>query len=260
MLINLSSQNVLREKMIEIKLFKETSFRGYTFIEGFPGAGLVGPMTISYIIDKLGMKYVGYLEGDRFPPLVSIHKNIAMPPIRIYCGEKEKLVTIFAEFAITVDIISELSNVIYNFITKNGISAIYSIGGIPASSSTEKTSFVITSNAAAAKRALDAGMKPIEEGVATGVNALLLARSTMDNLEDTNIMVPVQQNIIDPMYAETAIQNLNKLLDLNIDVTELDKEAKMVEAKIREVMSKHKEVHENYKKGVEDSSGPSMYA
>jgi uncharacterized protein len=245
--------------MIEIKLFKDANFKGYTFIEGFPGAGLVGPMTISYIIDKLQMKYVGYLEGDRFPPLVSIHRNEAMPPIRVYAAEKEKLVTIFAEFAITVDLVSELSNVIYDFIRKNGIADIYSIGGIPASSSTDKTPFVIASNPASSKRGQDAGMKPVAEGVATGVNALLLVKSTMDKIDDVNIMIPVQQNIIDPMYAEIAIESLNKLKNLNIDVTELDKEAKMVEAKIREVISKHKEVHDSYKKAAEES-GPSMYA
>ncbi len=48
-------------------------------------------------------------------------------------------------------------------------------------------------------------------------------------------------------------------MNLKIDVTELDKEAKMVEAKIREIINKHKESHDTYKKAVE-STGPSMYA
>jgi hypothetical protein len=44
-------------------------------------------MAISYMIDKLQMKYVGYLESESFPPLVSIHKSEPMPPIRVYCRE-----------------------------------------------------------------------------------------------------------------------------------------------------------------------------
>ncbi len=245
--------------MIEIKMFKDVNFKGYTFIEGFPGAGLVGPMTISYIIDKLQMKYAGYLEGENFPPLVSIHKNEPMPPIRVYFTEKEKIVTIFAEFAITIDLVSELSNVVYDFIKKNNITDVYSIGGIPAQNENDKTPFVIASNSTISKNAQAIGLKPVTEGVATGVSALLLVKSTNDKINDTNIMVPVQQNIIDPIYAEIAIDSLNKLMSLNIDVTELDKEAKAVEAKIRELINKHKESHENYKKTV-DSTGPSMYA
>jgi uncharacterized protein len=245
--------------MIEIKLFKETNFKGYTFIEGFPGAGLVGPMAISYIIDKLNMEYIGYMQGSNFPPLVSIHKNQPVPPIRVYYSNKEKIVTIFAEFAITMDLVSELSTVVYDFIQKNGITTIFSIGGIPSQMAEDNTPFVIASNSATTKNAQDAGLKPVEEGVATGVSALILVKSSMDKINDTNIMVPVQQNIIDPMYAEIAIQSLNKLMHLNIDVTELDKEAKTVEAKIRELINKHKETRESYKKSVE-STGPSMYA
>lgn len=249
----------ISEFMIEIKMFKQTDFKDYTFIEGFPGAGLVGPMAISYMIDKLQMKYVGYLESPNFPPLVSIHKSEAMPPIRVYVAEKEKLVTIFAEFAITIDLVAEMSKTVYEFIKTNNMAKIYSIGGIPAQNESDKTPFVISSNGQTAKLAQDNGLKPVEEGVATGVSALLLMRSVMDKISDTNIMVPVQQGIIDPMYAEIAVQSLNKLMKLNIDVGELDKEAKMVEAKIKTLINKHKESLESHKKAIDDS-GPSMYA
>lgn len=244
--------------MIEIKLFEDKNFNGYTFIEGFPGAGLVGPMTISYMIDKLHMKYIGYLESDSFPPLISIHKTEPMPPIRIYYSEKEKLVTIFAEFAISIGLVSSLSNAVYEFIKKNKITEIYSIGGIPIQQETD-TPFVVASNSASLKKAQDAGMKPITEGVATGVSALLLVRSYLEKLNTVDIMVPVKQNVINPIYAEIAIKSINKLMDLNIDVAELDKEAKAVEMKIRELINKHKETHDNYKKTM-DNTGPSMYA
>ena len=44
--------------MINIKIFKKKDLKNYTLIEGFPGLGLVGPMAISYIIEKLGMDYI----------------------------------------------------------------------------------------------------------------------------------------------------------------------------------------------------------
>lgn len=247
--------------MIQIKLFEDVNLNGYSFIEGFPGIGLVGPMAISYIIDKLAMRYIGYLESASFPPLVSIHKNEPMPPIRIYIAEKEKLVTIFAEFAIPIDLISELSGIIYDFLKKNGVLKIYSIGGIPTQQDNDQVPFVVASNQAIASNAISAGgLKPIGEGVATGVSAMLLVRSTMEKGQAICIMVPVEQNIIDPTYAETAIVILNKLMNLNIDIADIDKEAKMVQAKIKELISKHKETHDTYKKAVDDSSAnPSMY-
>jgi uncharacterized protein len=246
--------------VIEIKLFGSVNLNGYTFIEGFPGIGLVGPMAISYIIDKLGMKYIGYMQSDHFPPLVSIHKGEPVPPIRLYTADKEKLVTIFAEFPIPIELVDEISTAIYDFLRKSGIVNTYSIGGIPDTGETVQKPFVVASNSSITANAVSSGLQAIEEGVATGVSALLLMKAALDKGNDICIMVPVHQNIADPAYAEIAITSLNKLMNLNIDITDLDKEAKIVQAKIKEIISKHKESHESYKKAVDDTSGPSMYA
>src|SRR5271157_1652775 len=187
--------------MIEIKMFKQVNLNGFTFIEGFPGAGLVGPMAISYIIDKLKLDYVGYMASSDFPPLVSIHKNVPMPPIRIYCSAKEKVVTIFAEFAVPLELVFPLSDAIYKFIKDNGISGIYSIGGIPVDKITNNV-FVLASTVKALSTAQSSGLKPVSEGVATGVSALLLLNSTFDKLPDMNIMVPILPGTITPKYAE----------------------------------------------------------
>ena len=117
--------------MIEIKMQKK-NLDGYTFIEGFPGAGLVGPMAINYLVEKLGMENIGYLESDKFPPLISIHDDVPMHPVRIYISEKLKLVTIFAEFAIPIEMTFELSNAVYSdIIKKGGVDRVVSISGIP---------------------------------------------------------------------------------------------------------------------------------
>jgi predicted ATP-grasp superfamily ATP-dependent carboligase len=210
------------------------------------------------------MKYVGYIESSSFPPLISIHKSEPMPPIRLYCSESSKIVTIFAEFAISIELVYELSETIYSFIKKNGIAMIYSIGGIPmppqaTGKGDEKVAYAVSSNLALQKNIKDAGLKLIDEGVSTGVGALLLSKSTEDKLNNINIMVSVQQAMVDPIYAETAVEFLSKLMKLKIDISDLDKEAKEVEAKIRELINKHKETHENYKKAA-GGSGPSMYA
>ncbi len=244
--------------MINIKMLKKLDLSGAIMIEGFPGIGLVGPMAISYIIDKLGMVYIGYMESEEFPPLVSIHKGEPMPPVRLYYSEKFKIVTIFAEFALPVELVGSITNAVYSFITANKIKEIISISGIP-SSEGGVHSFAIASLNSLNAEIQKAGMKPIEEGVASGVNALLLMKAKLDSLPDINILVPVEQDIIDPKYAENAIDTLNKLLDLNIDTSELKKEAEEVEAKIQELIKKHSESHRSYKKVVE-ASGPSMYA
>jgi uncharacterized protein len=248
--------------MIEIKTFKKVDMKGYSFIEGFPGIGLVGPMSVSYIIDKLGMEYIGYMESPNFPPLISIHKSEPMPPIRLYYSKQNKIATIFAEFAVPLDLVYELSDTIYSFLKANGMSRIYSISGTPIptdATAQQKAPYAVASKQSLLKSAVSSGLQPIREGVSTGVGAVLLSRSSIDGFDNINVMVPVQQGILDPIYAQVAIKSLNKLMMLDIDTSDLEKEAQAVETKIREIISKHKESHDSYKKSV-GASGPSMYA
>ncbi len=249
--------------MINIKMLEKPSLKGFTLIEGFPGTGLVGPMAISYIIEKLGMKYIGYIESNSFPPLVAIHGDRPLPPVRIYYSEKASTVTILAEFAIPLEATYELAQKLFAFVKENGISKIVSIGGIPSSQPMElDTVFAITSTDALKKETQKAGLKQIGEGVATGVSAMILMNAAIEGIDDISILIPVDPNILDPKYAELAIVNLNKLTNLNVDIKELDKEAKEVEAKIRELMKKRNEMQDAHKKavGVGEEAGPYMYA
>jgi uncharacterized protein len=245
--------------MIEIKMVRDIDFGGATLIEGFPGIGLVGPMAISYIIDKLEMKYIGYFESDDFPPIISIHDSKPLPPVRLYYSDKKKIVAAFAEFAIPLALVKELSDTIFKFATDKKISSIISIGGIPSKAVEDGTVYAIASTPEMLKQAEKDGLNPIIDGVSAGVSALLLFKASEISLPDTNILVAVEPSIIDPKYAELAINSINKLLKLNIDITELVKEAKDVEAKIQDMLKKNKETHDNYKDAVSHGA-PSMYA
>ena len=247
--------------MIEIRLLDKFNLKGFTFLEGFPGAGLVGPMAISYIIEKQKMQYIGSVQSDDFPPLIAIHNDRPMPPIRIYMSDKLKLITVLAEFAIPLEITYELSKKIYEFIKAAGVAKIVSISGIPSSQQNidTETVFAIASNDTLLKEAAKVGMKPVGEGVATGVSALIMLFSTQEKMADINILVPVNPAVLDPKYAELAIMSLNKLIKLNVDIDELDKEAKAVEGKLRDLIKRSKDMQDAHKKAI-DEAGPPTYA
>ncbi|MGC8538764.1 MAG: proteasome assembly chaperone family protein [Candidatus Micrarchaeia archaeon] len=244
--------------MIEVKLFNEYKLKGYTLIEGFPGAGLVGPMVNSYIIEKLGMDYIGYIDSNEFPSVIAIHKGIPMFPVRLYKDDKHKLVVIIAEFTIPPELIYELANELMNFVRKSGIKEIVSIGGMPADEPKE-VAYGIASEGSLGETLKKIGIAPIEDGVVAGVSALLLANSQQYNIPVVELLVQVNPQIMDPKYAVTALINLKKLLGIEISTDELEREAKIVEAKVRETLKRTRDSHESYKKAV-DATGPSMYA
>ena len=246
--------------MIEITLNKDQHIAGYTIIEAFPGIGLVGPMAGSYMIEKLEMEYVGRVESELFPPITAIHKNMPMFPARIYKADKYKLILFISEFTIPPVLVHQLSDEILAFARKYSINEIISVGGMP-SEKPSNTIYVTSCDKDVVKKAVKTGIKLIQEGVVAGVSAGLLVKAPQYKISALNILVEVNPNLMDPIYAEIAINGLNKLLDINIDLTELDKEAKEVETKIKDMLKKVKDTHETYASSDNVSEqGPSMYA
>ena len=244
--------------MVEIKLFKDYNLDGYALIEGFPSAGLVGPMAVSYIIDKLKPEYIGYITSERFPPIAAIHDKTPMHPARLYKDDKFKIVLVMAEFVIPADAVNDVAMELISFCKKCKVQKIFSISGM--SMQKPKEMLYIIGTDAVLKKASANGMKPIAEGAVAGVNAILLINAPQYGIEASNVLVEVDPAIMDPKYAELAIQGLQKLIELNIDLKDLDNEAKIVEAKIREMLKNAKESHEQYSKAAGISEGPSMYA
>ncbi|MEM3791420.1 MAG: PAC2 family protein [Candidatus Micrarchaeaceae archaeon] len=245
--------------MIEIRKFEEKeSVKDYVLIDAFPGIGLVGPMAGSYMIEKLGMEYMGYIASELFPPIAAVHNRKPMFPARLYKYQKSKLIVAISEFAIPSNVVYQLAEEILSFSRKEGIRSIVSLGGMPSSRPSDDV-FITSTSEETMKKALGSGIKPIEDGIVAGVNAVLLSLSPAFNINSTSILVEVNPFVMDPKYAEIAIKGLSKIIDIKIDLGDLEKEAKEVEAKVRDMLKKSKESHEHYDKAV-NATGPSMYA
>ncbi len=244
--------------MIEIRLFKKYELDGYILIDAFPGVGLVGPMAGSYMIEKLKMEYIGYIESDQFPPIAAIHHGMPMFPARIYKDDKYKLVVVMSEFVIPAMAVFQLSRELIDFIRKNGLSKCISISGMPSPKPSD-VAYITSPSPTLLKEATKAGLKTINEGVVAGIGAVIMVNSVQFKIESMNILVEVNPQVMDPKYAEVAIFGLNKLIGISIDLKDLEEEAKIVESKMRELLKKVKETPEHYNKAAE-ATGPSMYA
>ncbi len=248
--------------MIELQLHSDWStkdLKGYTLIEGFPGVGLVGPMAASYMIEKLGMKNIGYIKSDLFPPIAAVHDSVPMHTARIYAEPKSKLVVVFSEFTIPQNVIYQLADELLSFVRKCGMAKIVSIGGMPSQKPTD-VAYIISTDSNLVKKAAKQGLKPVKEGVIAGVSALLITGAKEFKIPTIDVLVEVNPMMMDPKYAETAIEGLRKLMGIKIDLSELEKETEEVESRVREMVKKAKDSHEHYNKAADEASGPPSYA
>jgi len=68
--------------MVELELWKKP--KGATIIEGFPGYGLVGPITTEFLIDHLKTEQIGQFVSNELPATVAVHEGKVIHPMAVH--------------------------------------------------------------------------------------------------------------------------------------------------------------------------------
>jgi uncharacterized protein len=85
-------------------------------IEAFPSKGYVSTIAANFLVEKLGMQYVGCINSDELGGIIVVHASKPMPPIRIYA--KDDIILIISELIIPSQLLSDFSKAIVNLIKK----------------------------------------------------------------------------------------------------------------------------------------------
>jgi len=231
---------------------RKTDLNGYTLIEGFPGMGLVGTITAKYLVEKLEFEEIGYINAEVFVPIIRIHKGLPINPSRIYANKKLKLAVLISEQIIPQTFTDKLAKAVVNWIKLKKIKRVISLNGIHAGQEKNKTIYGIAANEKSKKSLEGFGVEVINEGVTTGITALMLLKLKKTPIDAFSILGNVQ---IQADYKASAelIQKLNSILGLNLSIEPLLKEAKETEKILLEHLKKLKDTHETVKKFEEQA-------
>jgi len=151
--------------IVDIREIEKVRLKNAIMIEGFPGIGMIGTISASYLADKLGMRIVGYISSSHFPPIAAIHDFVPVSPARIYASEKHNLVILFSEFVIPSEVAYALSQRILKYAKEKGVKEIYSLAGIASDKPTDKI-YGIGSSKEMVDRLKKAGVEVIKEALA----------------------------------------------------------------------------------------------
>jgi uncharacterized protein len=244
---------------IEFHLLAKPKFRKPVLVEGFPGLGLVGTISASYLIEKLKLEPLGYITGDQFPPLAAVHNHRPLYPARMYYSEKHDLVVFISEFVIPIGSVNELADKIYEFARKNKVEKIISLGGITIKGEQDTVYSIASLPELTAKLEKMKNVKMIKEGATTGVTGVLLARGAVEGYPVISLLAESQEGYMDPKAAAMVLETLRVMLGFSIDTSALENEAKLIDEKVKHIMSKAKNAHNDYKKVQEEGSLGTMY-
>lgn len=221
----------MKETMI--KELTEVDLSNPVLIEGLPGLGLVGKIATRYLIKQLNAKKLAHLYSPHFPYFVLVNKKGKVRLIRgtFYFWknpEDERDLIFFTgdSQAQTIEGQYEISDQILTFAEQINSRLVITLGGYR--TEVENKPKVIASatrqeildKALNAEAVLNSTRNPI-----VGTAGLILGLSRFkENVDSLCLLGETRGYLPDPKSAKSVLKILKKMLNLDVDLDDLDKE------------------------------------
>ena len=205
-----------------------------TIIEGFPGVGYVGTITVEYMINHLDAKPIGLIFDEKIPPVAMLYKDQTRRLMEIYYAKKENIVFIHAITGIkgmewdVADTILELAK------TLNAKEIISLEGVVSPIDDQLSRVFVRSNDPKSEKEFIKMGIEKLENGAVTGVTGALMLKS--EHVNSTFLFAETSTGIPDSRSSAELIKYLDTYLGLKIDPKPLIKQAEDFESKLKELV------------------------
>ena len=105
---------------------------------GFVGAGLVGPIAIGHMIEKLGMKEIGYMRSKHLPPSTVFMKGRLRHPFRFYANKEGTVCAVICEITLRMEGVYTIVGAILDWAKEKGSNEIIILDGVASNEHDQK--------------------------------------------------------------------------------------------------------------------------
>jgi len=222
----------------EVYEIKKTVLKSPVIFAGFVGAGLVGPLAVGCMIDKLKMKEIAYLRSRHLPPSTVFMQGRLRHPFRLYSNDDGTICAVICEITLPFGL-HDIVNTILDWAEKNGSHEIVILDGVASTSHDDKAFCAAEEDLCRVME--DNDIKMIPQGFITGVAGGLLNECLVRKIQGVTLLVKANDKGPDPLAAATLVKAVNRAYHMNIDTTELKKEKKRIDADFKELSDKYTE-------------------
>lgn len=206
----------------------------YVFV-GLPDAGLVGIIAANYLIEKRDMKELGYIDSTIFPPLVIVRDGEVKNPVRLYF--KDNFVVVISDIPIAPPLATQFAKSLVKWFKKLDPKLIVNVTGVPVQNRQQLEKLDVFALATdGAKEFADSDLKLFNDGALFGAYASIIKECVSEEIPTLTLLAQSYMNFPDPTASIEALSMVNKLLNTNIDLKELEEEAEMIRIRTRKLM------------------------
>ena len=254
----------------------ELNAEGALVVTCFPSAGFVSSIVAHYLVDRLGLTFVGGARGAGLPPVCLVQEGKPLPPLRFYAGEPichmdrcDKVVLIASEIQVNPDLTLSLADSILDWVESSGASQVmmidsFSHGPDQAHSifdddESDESMLGIGSTDSAQETLEQLGVAKLKHGVVGGMSGVMLGECRRRRIDAMAILAEsggdlANGAIPDARAAARIIERLDGLLPaIKLDTEPLLEEAQRIEEQIKEMMATQLNQLQMDKPGVESS-------
>lgn len=229
---------------MRIKLSKRP--KNPTIIQGFPGFGLVSTIATEFLIDHLKTEQIGKIEMPTLPAMIAVHEGRVIEPIGIFYNKKYNIIIVHVVSS-TTGLEWKLGDAVVELAKELKAKEIISLEGIGSTEPLPDSRAYYYASDEARKKALSTIAQPLKEGIIMGLTGVLMLRAEKV-LPISCIFAEAHSEMPDSKAAAKVIEMLDKYLGLKIDYKPLLQQAEKFEEKLKQLLTKTKEMSEEQRK------------
>jgi uncharacterized protein (TIGR00162 family) len=215
-----------------IKELSKTDLHNPILIEGLPGLGLVGKISIRHLIKHLKAKKFAYIYSPHFPYFVLVNKKGSVRLLRgtFYSWKRENGGTDIILFtgdsqAQTIEGQYEISNHILNLAASHDVRMIITLGGYRMEAEDKPKVVAASTNKELLSRALQAGAQISPTGSPiVGTAGLILGLAHFKKIDALCLLGETRGYLPDPKSARSVLEVLQSMLGFDANLAGLDEE------------------------------------
>lgn len=223
-----------------IKEIKKVDLKNPILIEGLPGLGLVGKITIRYLIKRLKAKKFAHLYSPHFPYYVLVNKKGNVRLLRgtfYYWKDKKKKndIILFTgdSQSQTIEGQYEIAETTLNFSQKHKVKTIATIGGYRKEIKEKPQVYVVATTQKLLDQALQAGAKIGKSGSPiVGTAGLVLGLASFKKIGALCLLGETRGYMPDPLAAKSVIEVLRAAFSFKVDLDGLNEDITKAETMV----------------------------
>ena len=226
----------------EVFEIKKVELKSPIIFAGFVGAGLVGPVAINHIIEKLGMEEIGVMRSKYLPPSTVFMRGRLRHPFRFYAKPEGTVCAIICEITLRMEGLYSLVSTILDWAAEKGSKEIVILDGVASNEHDDKAYCAAEEDLV--RTMADKGISMIPQGFITGIPGGILNECLVREIQGLTLLAKANKAAPDSGAAATLIEALNRFYEMDIDTTELQEEKDRIHSEFSELSQKYVEHRE----------------